>query len=166
MSIEAIAILISGAGIVATCGIETWLVTRQIRASEVINREQLRVQSEALESQFMFQKNEARRARILNNRRDSMDIIRELDEKLHELPRSPEKYDFYTLIGNTSLAFVLTDLCRDLENGSDIHNNFLKVVNEASRGDASMNAQDLVTDLMADIAQGTERALQELEKSL
>lgn len=166
MSIEAIAILITGAGIVVTCGIETWLVTRQIRSSEHMNREQLEVQNKALESQFNFHKNEARRARILSNHRESMEIIREVSEKKQRLSPDGQEPDFYTLIENTSLAFIIDDLCRDLEDDKSIRRSFLKMTDDDHQGLSPLEAETLIAELMWDIRQATEVALKELEKSL
>lgn len=165
MTIEAIAILISGAGIVATCGIETWLVMRQIRASEFINKEQLRVQSEALVSQFEFQKDEARRARILSNHRESMEIMRELHEKVYDSVGTGKDCDLYDLIERTPLVFIITDLCRDLEDVQHIRTSFSKILEDPMEGQRA-DANKLISDLMEDVLKGTEGALKQLEKSL
>lgn len=139
VSMDAVAVLVAGAGIIATCIVQYKGVANQIRASNEDNRLQLEAQKNALDVQlreqqrltteqlkeqtaaanreFAFQLQESRRARILANRSEAMQRIQEMFTQIQEY-KSPsgdgiEERRSLTL-ASTSLHFVVEALCGDL----------------------------------------------------
>lgn len=119
LSVEVWAVLISAAGIIATCIVESiWYKKQMQQQSEHLER-QLQQQTDHLQEQLQFEVRASRQQRILQNQRDAINQVRKIAQGLAELDQGGSTMDPSLLLSLDFELFALAAMTDTLANDSE-----------------------------------------------